>query len=207
MQADDRLLTKRFKQFFIRDHAEAMAALDKEHYQAMMAAESTYEFMVAASPLSRTHSRVKLSSAYHRRQQVVVPAGSSAAGDCDGGAAAAAGSRDGAPSPAAGSGDGGDGGGAPDGQEAELLRRPGYRAAWDDYLDRCNPMKVAHLITTPLLVINSEDDPVCVARNIPTGQAAEELISGGTTALAVTSTGRCVLRCAHAWGAGTPRSA
>lgn len=39
-------------------------------------------------------------------------------------------------------------------------------ASYDDYLTQCNPATVMQHITTPLLVINADDDPVCVRENV-----------------------------------------
>ena len=38
-------------------------------------------------------------------------------------------------------------------------------ATQDDYLDRTNPVPVFDTVAVPLLIVNADDDPVCVAQN------------------------------------------
>lgn len=63
------------------------------------------------------------------------------------------------------------------------------------FLDHCNPITVMKNVTTPLLVLNSKDDPVCVFDNVRDHQRAMTLMP--RTVLAVTSRGS---HCAHLAG-------
>ena len=167
--ADNQALLRRIKQFFVTSHDSVNDSLTPRQREALLNANNLHEFMVAATPLSRTDSRVKLASLFDERDD-----------------------EDGTPGVGtqAGSADGSDAG---DFAWAQLLSEPEYRTAFRDYMKRCNPMGVAHLITTPLLMVNAADDPVCVAENIPVGGEAQSMCAHGTTVLAVTAKGRFVI--------------
>ena len=83
------------------------------------------------------------------------------------------------------------------GPNAQLLEKPAYRASFDDYLRRCDPMYVATFIETPLLVVNAMDDPICVESNIPRDAGADALVAGGSKILAVTARGRYICTAAR----------
>lgn len=76
------------------------------------------------------------------------------------------------------------------------------RAAAADFLFRSNPMPVAERITTPLLVLNALDDPVCVESNIPKGRDLDKF-KKETAMLAFTERGS---HCAFYDGLVTPQS-
>lgn len=179
---DDRALLQRFKEFFVLNHAAVHDGITPKQREALLAARSVHEFMIAAAPLSRTDTRVRLDS-YFLRGDADTTGSATQRTPPAGDRADATGACDAAPLPRAMS-------------DVELaMADPVVRTAFEDYMSRCNPMEVAHLITTPLLVVNAADDPVCVASNIPTGAGAEELVANGTQLLAVTARGRFVAPC------------
>lgn len=65
------------------------------------------------------------------------------------------------------------------------------------YIDSCNPVMVMDHVTIPLLVLNAEDDPVCVEKNVRDHQ--EAMINMPRTVLAITKKGS---HCAHLSGLG-----
>ena len=67
-----------------------------------------------------------------------------------------------------------------------LYECAGYDS-WQAYLDGCNPVALMERISVPLLVLNAEDDPVCVADNVREHEHAMARLP--RTLLAVTSRG------------------
>ncbi len=67
-----------------------------------------------------------------------------------------------------------------------LYECAGYDS-WQAYLDGCNPVALMERISVPLLVLNAEDDPVCVADNVRDHEHAMARLP--KTLLAVTSRG------------------
>lgn len=67
-----------------------------------------------------------------------------------------------------------------------LYECAGY-PSWQAYLESCNPVAVMERISVPLLVLNAEDDPVCVADNVREHQ--EAMARMPRTLLAITSRG------------------
>lgn len=64
---------------------------------------------------------------------------------------------------------------------------------WDfkKYLLECNPMRVAHRVVVPTLVLNSEDDPICVAANIDEHQYIFTREDSAPVLLRVSRGGHC----------------
>lgn len=50
----------------------------------------------------------------------------------------------------------------------------GYQS-WEEYLENCNPMNHFHNCSTPILILNSLDDPLCLKENIPTDESFAKL--------------------------------
>lgn len=67
-----------------------------------------------------------------------------------------------------------------------LYECAGY-PSWQAYLESCNPVAVMERISVPLLVLNAEDDPVCVADNVR--EHREAMARMPRTLLAITSRG------------------
>lgn len=80
--------------------------------------------------------------------------------------------------------------------QRHLYECAGY-ASQQDYLAACNPVGVMQRVSVPLLVLNAEDDPVCVAENVEEHLDAMRQLPNAV--LAVTSRGS---HCAYLAGLG-----
>ena len=65
-----------------------------------------------------------------------------------------------------------------------------YSRAYSTFLSRSNPADVMHRVAIPLIFISAKDDPVCSSSNIPTGDAAAEVVENENIGLVITKRGR-----------------